>query len=604
MTIGKKSFAKNRRSIAFRWTVGILAIIFAQSLLLSVILLAGGVVSKARDNAYQSFSEKTENRKNDLQSEMVGRWGNIDLYADQISQALAVLGDAPVPEAKAVDSFFETAAPILISMLRESATTDVFVILNDDTAADSTHSALYFRDYDPLVGSKQNSDLRLLVGPTEIARQNGTMTGDTWSYGLVLDSGNQAFYRQPYDNGHLSSDAGLLGYWSAPFRLTSGSEPAITYSRPLFDQNGQLRGVIGTGVSMQYFSTLLPATELGKQMPLGYTMGLRTAPDGAIVPMASGNPLQSRMLTLEGPLTFTKYDEKTDIGPLENGIAHDPVYACVKHLELYAHNTPFEGEQWYLVGLMAEDDLLDFTERIGSLLLISFLISVPLGAIYGILASRRFTKPIISLVERVRESEQSESISLGKTGLAEIDELAGAIESANRKIMLQRDYDNLTGLRTNQLFKREVTALLEQEPEKMGVSAMLMMDLDDFKQVNDTYGHHWGDTYLKTAAQLLMEVFAENAVVGRRSGDEFHVFLYGGQTREQMLDRVSSLYDALKNCPLTQPDGTAICIGISAGLVWQEGAESCDQLLLQADGALYEAKRSHKGSFAVGGTPS
>lgn len=237
MTIGKKKFLKNRQSIAFRWTVGILAIIFAQSLLLSVILLTGGVLSQARDNAYQSFSEETGNRRNYLQSEMLNRWANIDLYAEQISEAFEVLEDSTAPETTQVSTFFEAASPILISMLRESAATDVFIILNDDTALDSTHSALYFRDYDPLVGGKQNSDLRLLVGPTEIARQNGVMTGDTWKYGLVLDSGNEAFYRKPYDNAYLSGNAGLLGNYS--LKRPDNTLTHISISSGLVWQEGQ-----------------------------------------------------------------------------------------------------------------------------------------------------------------------------------------------------------------------------------------------------------------------------------------------------------------------------------------------------------------------------
>ncbi len=183
--------------------MSILAIIFAQSLLLSAILLSGGVLSQAKENAQQSFSEKTNNRKNYLQGEMVNRWSNIDLYVEQISDALTALGEAPMPTVDHVNAFFREASPILISMLRASAATDAFVILNDDTAGDRTHSTLYFRDYDPLAGNQQNSDLRMLIGPTEIAQRNQTMIGDTWAYGLVLDDSNEVFYRKPYDNAHL-----------------------------------------------------------------------------------------------------------------------------------------------------------------------------------------------------------------------------------------------------------------------------------------------------------------------------------------------------------------------------------------------------------------
>ncbi|MEF9940633.1 MAG: diguanylate cyclase [Clostridium sp.] len=600
MKIGKKYFFKNRRSIAFQWTVGILTIIFTQSLLLSVILLSGGVLSRAKENAYQSFGEKTVNRKNYLQGEMINHWSNIDLYAEQISGELTVLGEDAVPSTDEVDTFFEQASPILISMLRASAATDAFVILNDNTVSDTSHSALYFRDYDPLAGDHQNRDLRLLIGPTEIAQRNGAMTGDSWIYGLTLDDSNGAFYQNPYGNAHLSEDASLLGYWSPPFRLSPDGEPAITYSRPLFDQDGRLRGVIGIGVSMQHFSTLLPASELSGKTPLGYTLALRTAPESSICPLGAGNALQSQILTMDEPFVFSKYDKKNGIGSLIDGNAKKPVYACVRQLELYDHNTPFEHEAWYLVGFMEEKDLLNFTYRIAGLLLVSFVISIPLGAIYGILAGRRFTKPIIALVQRVRDSEESETIALGETGFAEIDELAGAIESANRKVMQQRDYDNLTGLCNNRLFKRRVTDLLGSDPKTLGIAAMIMMDLDDFKQVNDTYGHHWGDTYLKTAAWMFEQAYSEDAVVGRRSGDEFHVFLYGAETQDEILARVSKFYETLKEYPLAAPDTASAPIGVSTGLVWCEGfSETCDELLMRADETLYKAKRHKKGSVVV-----
>lgn len=600
MIEGKSTFSKRRRSIAFSWTSAILAIVFTQSILLSCILLFGGVLSQTKENAYRSFSEKTEERKNYLQGEMRNRFINIDLYTEKISDSLVLLEGSPTPSTESVNAFFKKASPVLISMLRASAATDAFVILNDDTEGDNTHSAMYFRDYDPLADNGQNSDLRLMVGPTEISQLNKTMTGDSWKYGLVLDDSNEDFYRKPYDNAYLSNNVELLGYWSKPFSLNANGEPAITYSQPLFDKEGQLHGVIGIGVSTRYLNTYLPATELEGDNPLGYVLGIKSEEQQLIQPLFASNALQTQVFDVSEPFVLSEYDEKSGIGKLKNSKVVQQTYACVKKLELYDYNTPFEQEEWYFVGLVDENSLLAFTNKISHLLLFAFLISIPLGAVYGIFIGRRFTKPIISLVQRVREGEQSDSFSLGKTGFAEIDELAEAIESANKTLMLQRDYDALTKLCTNQLFKREVAKLLHKDDEALHTAAMLMIDLDDFKQVNDTYGHHWGDVYLKAFAQVLLQTYPTDAVIGRRSGDEFHVFLYGIQTQEDVLRRVHNLYGALSESPMVCPDGGYSTIAISVGLIWCDGQMDCDELLLQADRALYEAKKNNKGYFTIG----
>ncbi|MEG1124857.1 MAG: diguanylate cyclase, partial [Citrobacter sp.] len=94
--------------------------------------------------------------------------------------------------------------------------------------------------------------------------------------------------------------------------------------------------------------------------------------------------------------------------------------------------------------------------------------------------------------------------------------------------------------------------------------------------------------------------YPTDAVIGRRSGDEFHVFLYGIQTQEDVLRRVHNLYGALSESPMVCPDGGYSTIAISVGLIWCDGQMDCDELLLQADRALYEAKKNNKGYFTIG----
>lgn len=162
------------------------------------------------------------------------------------------------------------------------------------------------------------------------------------------------------------------------------------------------------------------------------------------------------------------------------------------------------------------------------------------------------------------------------------------------KIKHERDYDPLTGLCNLSKFKQLVRELMEK-PE--GVAAMLMLDLDYFKSVNDQYGHDWGDSYLRITARFLKGISPQKSVVARRSGDEFCMFLYGFSEQNEILTLLDRFYERVqKNC-IIFPDGKQACLQISIGISWF-GSElnNYDELIHAADIALYDAKNNEKGA--------
>ena len=161
-----------------------------------------------------------------------------------------------------------------------------------------------------------------------------------------------------------------------------------------------------------------------------------------------------------------------------------------------------------------------------------------------------------------------------------------------RRIEHERDYDHLTGLCNISIFHRTTERLLESD---IKTAAMIMMDLDCFKGVNDHYGHDWGDQYLKIFAGLLDTLNGPRGVAGRRSGDEFCLFLHGYDSKDDIRKAIEDFYNRIEEKKILFPDGDLRSIKISSGLVWVSQGDSYIRIMKDADMAMYETKRSGKG---------
>ena len=163
------------------------------------------------------------------------------------------------------------------------------------------------------------------------------------------------------------------------------------------------------------------------------------------------------------------------------------------------------------------------------------------------------------------------------------------------RIEHERDYDILTGLYNRQAFQRVCGELFE-DPQQLGTAALLMMDLDNLKHINDTYGHDWGDQYIHRTGLCLAENTPAGTVVARLSGDEFMLLFYGYLNREQIREKMHILSDAMQKSVAVLPGGSELRISISGGMAWYpEDSRDMETLKKYADFALYQVKHSHKG---------
>jgi len=166
----------------------------------------------------------------------------------------------------------------------------------------------------------------------------------------------------------------------------------------------------------------------------------------------------------------------------------------------------------------------------------------------------------------------------------------------------QAEFDALTGLANRPIFERRLRRALQQRATGVTI-AVLFIDLDRFKPVNDQYGHAMGDWLLYQVAQRLKERVRSNDLVARLGGDEFTVILTGLKEPGAAGRVASKLVEALHE-PFVHPQAT-LHIGCSIGLAWAPThGEDFDSLVQAADHAMYAAKQAGRNAWRAAPEPS
>ncbi len=158
--------------------------------------------------------------------------------------------------------------------------------------------------------------------------------------------------------------------------------------------------------------------------------------------------------------------------------------------------------------------------------------------------------------------------------------------------------DELTGLYSNRHFRQVVRKRYEAFEEFGEKTALLMIDIDDFKKVNDTYGHPAGDTILKDVARCIMSSIREDDLAFRYGGEEFAVILPESDTAAgaAVAERARSLIEHSPSRAELYDVRVTVSIGVSS---WPASAENIKDLIREADRGLYEAKHSGKNRVVV-----
>lgn len=162
-----------------------------------------------------------------------------------------------------------------------------------------------------------------------------------------------------------------------------------------------------------------------------------------------------------------------------------------------------------------------------------------------------------------------------------------------RKIEGERDVDLLTQLYNRRGLEMKLAAIF-RDGEKSSDSMLIMIDADDLKFINDTYGHEAGDVYLKEIAARLQKLAADRGVAARLGGDEFVLYLYRFDSKTEMAEVIRALESMQEGSPVALADNIRVSIRFSFGYSLAEGNKDYQDMFKEADERMYENKRERK----------
>jgi diguanylate cyclase (GGDEF)-like protein len=169
-----------------------------------------------------------------------------------------------------------------------------------------------------------------------------------------------------------------------------------------------------------------------------------------------------------------------------------------------------------------------------------------------------------------------------------------------RRVVSQAATDSLTGLANRWSFDEEL-ALEWRRANRIGDSlSLVLLDLDDFKQVNDTYGHPAGDAVLRAVGELLLGGVRQIDLAARYGGEEF-VVLAPESDLKGAVQLAKRLRTTLNKKSIVLPDGRRLKVTASFGVATKDELASAEDLIVAADEALYEAKRAGKDRVVAAG---
>lgn len=385
-------------------------------------------------------------------------------------------------------------------------------------------------------------------------------------------------------------------------------KPTAKLATPVVDAQGRARGLIVINVDLNGIFKALSA-----QLPPDFKLFMAN-PQGDLLLHPDANRTfgfdrgQRHLLQDEFPATQALFEGRVERMVLEAAGEHaatEPLVAAFLALKVAVSS----DDDRLVFGLaLPLRSVLAQADRLGVTVWKIVLGCALLGALLAILLARVITRPLNAMSAAVQDFSAQRVI----TGLPvhrhdELGTLARSFDHMQNQIRQQIDelqcnrlelehlarHDALTELPNRRMFMERLDNALALARRHAAQVALLFIHLDEFKSINDRFGHDGGDLTLQTVARRLQASTRRVDTVARLGGDEFVVLIDQPASREQVAQIAQKLQLTMHE-PITLGDASWV-VGLSIGIsLFPQDGDNLEALLHKADASMYQIKRSHQ----------
>jgi diguanylate cyclase (GGDEF)-like protein len=389
----------------------------------------------------------------------------------------------------------------------------------------------------------------------------------------------------------------------------------IEIGAPITDPiSGYVCGYVISTMNIAYFRTYLNSLTIGET---GFCMLLDK--DGKVIyhpdPSYVGTNIRSEKLSS----LVTNYNK--GLMPISSSFE----YYFDHTNQLYGY-TILPDLNWVLMLKQDTSEIKSVTTIMLTLLVLICTILMIIVIIFANILAKRYSAPIISLRDAMRKASDgnltvqsniksnnelgelsknfNKMLHIIKTNYEDLESMHEELLSNEEQLRSNYDHieflayhDTLTNLPNKLAFLDYINAVLSS-PQSNKRHSVYFVDLDNFKTVNDTLGHEYGDALLVKTAQLLSALIGGNGMLARAGGDEFLIFREDIGTADNAVEFASQIIETFKN-PLDL-DGEIVYVSMSIGIsIYPENGISSKVLIKNSDIAMYKSKDTGKNKFTL-----
>ena len=437
-----KKKGKTKSKLIIRMLLPMLFLVLLQLVTFFAILIGGGEFSYVQQYAYNMLIEKTENRKNYMESEFQQKTlsvqetaGKINNLVDEILEKQhASISDLQTNK-ELNRRIMEHSVDGMVDLLRRSMSNDVYLILetgdlySDEDGGKEAKAALYLRDLD-VMSDGGYEDLLMEMGFSSISRQFGIVLDSGWQLHFQPDSSdmeNFDFYyktiQTAQENSTLSKEN--LGYWSGFSNLSRSTAASMKYSVPLITEDGTVYGVLGIGLTENNILSKLPVHDFLNETAC-YVLGRDNEKEQEFDIITHSGIAFNRLVGSEKKLQIgSVLDENVWDFKLNSDVA---LAGSVQYMSLYNQDSPYYSEQWALISVADRDSVLHPLTNLIQMLFISAVVSLIISIVVMIFSSREVVKPIVAAIQTMNSNQEySHVIRFEPSNIYELDLLTDAI---------------------------------------------------------------------------------------------------------------------------------------------------------------------------------